>query len=383
MTPPPSGPANAAGTQRSGRDTAGAGSGVLGARPAAGQTLHGQDPELVAASSICQVSPTRCQARTRLYRDGRLELEGFPVADISDHLAEGSVTIWLDLRDPDRADLAVLSEEFGLHPLAVEDALHHSQRPKLDRYPSHLFLTAYAARLDAATGELATSELAAFITSQALITVRKDDGLDIGAAVQRWDQNPDLTRFGVGYLLYGLLDYIVDGHFDAVQSLDDCVEEIEDRLFDDIPHSMEVQRRSFQLRKSLVLLHRVVLPMREVVNAVMRRDLHVVGDDLVPYYQDVYDHVLRAAEWNDSLRDLVTSILETNVTIQGNRLNIITKKVTGWAAIIAVPTLITGYFGMNVPYPGFSDKAGFTASLAAMILAALVLYVVFKRKDWL
>ena len=176
---------------------------------------------------------------------------------------------------------------------------------------------------------------------------------------------------------------MVDSHFDAVQSLDDCVEEIEDRLFDDIPHSMEVQRRSFQLRKSLVLLRRVVLPMREVVNAVMRRDLHVVGDDLVPYYQDVYDHVLRAAEWNDSLRDLVTSILETNVTIQGNRLNIITKKVTGWAAIIAVPTLITGYFGMNVPYPGFSDKAGFTASLAGMILAALVLYIVFKRKDWL
>jgi magnesium transporter len=119
MTPLPSSPANAAGTQRSGRDTAGAGSGALGARPAAGQTLHGQDPELVAASSICQVSPTRCQARTRLYRDGRLELEGFPVADISDHLAEGSVTIWLDLRDPDRDDLGVLSEEFGLHPLAV------------------------------------------------------------------------------------------------------------------------------------------------------------------------------------------------------------------------------------------------------------------------
>jgi magnesium transporter len=351
MTPPPSGPANAAGTQRPGRDTGSAGTGVLGARPVAGQTWHGQDPELVAASAICQVSPTRCQARTRLYRDGRLELEGFPVADISDHLADGSVTIWLDLRDPDHDDLAVLSEEFGLHPLAVEDALHHSQRPKLDRYPSHLFLTAYAARLDAATGELATSELAAFVTGQALITVRKDDGLDIGAAVQRWDQNLDLTRFGVGYLLYGLLDYIVDGHFEAVQSLDDCVEGIEDRLFDDIPHSMEVQRRSFQLRKSLVLLRRVVIPMREVVNAVMRRDLHLV--------------------------------LETNVTIQGNRLNIITKKVTGWAAIIAVPTLITGYFGMNVPYPGFSAKAGFTASLTAMILAALVLYIVFKRKDWL
>jgi magnesium transporter len=405
MTPPPSGSANATRSQRQDypqhqsagakrarrrrrdpgrkRDPDSRRGGALAARPLPGETFHDHDPDLAASSAICQTSSTRCQARTRLYRDGRLELEGFPVADISDHLADGSVTIWLDLRDPDRDDLTVLSEEFGLHPLAVEDALHHSQRPKLDRYRSHLFLTAYGARLDAGTGELVTSELAAFITSQALITVRKDDGLDIGAVVQRWDENLDLVRFGVGYLLYGLLDYIVDGQFEAVLSLDDCVEGIEDRLFDDIPHSMEVQRRSFQLRKSLVLLRRVVAPMREVVNAVMRPDLHVVRDDLVPYYQGVYDHVLRAAEWIDSLRDLVTSILETNVTIQGNRLNIITKKVTGWAAIIAVPTLITGYFGMNVPYPGFSEKAGFIASIAAMILAALVLYIIFKRKDWL
>ena len=356
MIPPPSGLANAAGSQRE---------------------------EMVAASSICQISPTRCQARTRLYRDGRLELQGFPVADISEYLADESVIIWLDLRDPDHDDLVVLSEEFGLHPLAVEDALHHRQRPKLDRYRSHLFLTAYGARLDTGTGELATSEIAAFITSQALITVRKDDGLDIGAVVQRWDESPDLAKFGVGYLLYGLLDYIVDGQFEAVQSLDDCIEELEDRLFDDVPRGLEVQRRSFQLRKSLVLLRRIVIPMSEVIGELMRRDLHVVGDDLMPYYQDVYDQVLRAAEWTDGLRDLVTSILETNLAIQGNRMNIITKKVTGWAAIIAVPTLITGFFGMNVPYPGFGEKAGLAASIAIIALAGLLLYLVFKRKDWL
>jgi len=337
----------------------------------------------MAASTICKVSPTRCQARTRLYRGGTLELEGFPVADISDYLADASVTIWLDLLAPDRDDLAVLSEEFGLHPLAVEAALHHSQRPKLDRYRGHLFLTAYGARLDADTGELATSEIAAFITSQALITVRQDHGLDIGAVIQRWDESPDLAQFGVGYLLYGLLDYVVDDQFEAVQSLDDCLEELEDRLFDDVPRSLQVQRRSFQLRKSLVMLRRIVIPMSEVVGELMRRDLHIVGDDLMPYYQKVYDQAERAADWTEGLRDLVTSILETNLIIQGNRLNVITKKVTGWAAIIAVPTLITGYFGMNVPYPGFSEKAGFIASLATMILSALALYLIFKRKDWL
>jgi magnesium transporter len=123
--------------------------------------------------------------------------------------------------------------------------------------------------------------------------------------------------------------------------------------------------------------------MREVVNALMRRDLHVVTDDLMPYYQDVYDHVLRAAEWTDSLRDLVNSILETNLTIQGNRLNVITKKVTSWAAIIAIPTFVTGFYGMNVPYPGFSHQVGFASSLVVMVVAAFILYLVFKRRDWL
>ena len=395
MNSPQSGPAHSPDAARdlrivsNGRDLerppvpVGASGGVLGARPLMAQTFHGGDPDTVAASAICDVTPTRCQARTRLYRDGRLELEGFPVAEISDHLADEAVTIWLDLRDPDRDDLAVLSEEFGLHPLAVEDAVHEHQRPKLDRYRTHLFLNAYGARLNTGTGELVTSELAAFITARALITVRKDDGLDIGAVVERWDASPDLTRSGVGYLLYGLLDYIVDGHFEAVQSLDNSVEMLEDQLFSDVPQDLQVQRRSFELRKSLVLLRRIVIPMREVVNALMRRDLHVVTDDLMPYYQDVYDHVLRASEWTESLRDLVNSILETNLTIQGNRLNVITKKVTSWAAIIAVPTFITGFYGMNVPYPGFSRQAGFAASIAIMVIAGLVLYIVFKRKDWL
>ena len=357
--------------------------GLLGGRPPQLRTFHGRDPDTVAASAVSHATPTKCQARTRLYRGGRLELEGFPVAQISDYITDESVTIWLDLRDPDRDDLAVLSEEFGLHPLAIEDAVQDHERPKLDRYRNYLFLTAYGARLDTSTGRLVTTELAAFVIKRALITVRKDDGLDIGAVVERWDASPDLAKFGVGFLLYGLLDYIVDGHFETVQSLDETVEALEDRLFDASAQSLEVQRRSFELRKSLVLLRRVVLPMREVVNTLMRHDLHVVAEDLMPYYHDIYDHVLRAAEWTDSLRDLVTSVQETNLTIQGNRMNVITKKVTSWAAIIAVPTLITGYYGMNVPYPGFDKPTGFAISIAAMVGAGLVLYFIFKRKDWL
>ena len=357
--------------------------GQLGSRTQLDTTFHGSDPDTVAAAAICSDTPTKCQARTRLYRDGTLEAQGFPVSEISDHLTDERTTIWLDLRDPDPSDLEVLGHEFGLHPVALEDALYDWERPKLDRYRTHLFLTVYGARLDADSGELATSELSAFVLRQALITVRKDDGIDIGKIVDRWDASPDLAGRGVAYLLHGLLDYIVDGHFEAVQSMDDAVEELEDDLFDDRPVNLEVQRRSFELRKSLVLLRRVVIPMREVVNTLMRRDLKLVSDDMMPYYQDVYDHVLRATEWTESLRDLVTTILETNLTLQGNRMNIITKKVTSWAAIIAVPTFITGFYGMNVPYPGFSEHFGFLASIAIMIISGCVLYVVFRRRDWL
>jgi magnesium transporter len=349
----------------------------------AARSLHAGDLGTMAAQASSGTTKVRCQARTRLYRDGRLELEGFPLGQISDHLADPAATIWLDLRRPQPDDLAVLSEEFGLHPLAIEDAGQERQRPKLDRYRDHLFVTAHAGRLDTGSCQLVTSELAVFITERALITVRKDDRLNIDAVMQRWDASSDLAKFGVGFLLHGLLDYIVDGHFTAVQSLDDEVESLEDQLFADLRHDLDVQRRSFELRKSLVLLRRIVLPMREVVNALMRRDLHVVSDDLMPYYQDIYDHVLRAAEWTDSLRDLVTSILETNLTIQGNRMNVITKKVTSWAAIIAVPTFITGFYGMNVPYPGFGNLAGLATAAAVMAVTGLVLYIVFKRKDWL
>ena len=326
---------------------------------------------------------TEQMPRTRCYRLGVLTDEGFSLDDVSDHLRDESSVVWVDLCAPDLEDLQLVADELGLHTLAVEDATSGRQRPKFDRYAAHDFLTAYAVHLEVTTGVLVTGEIAAFITSSALVTVRKDDEFPLDGLLTRWDENADLTKYGVGALVHGLLDFVVDGHFDAVQSLDDEIEKLEDLLFDDRPHERDLQRRSFELRKSLVHLRRVVLPMREVVNALLRRDVGLVAQEMAPYYQDVYDHVLRATEWTESLRDLVTTILETNLTIQGNRLNIITKKVTSWAAIIAVPTAITGFYGQNVPYPGFSHGSGFITSTVLIVTLSLALYLAFKRKDWL
>lgn len=322
-------------------------------------------------------------SHTRLYRNGKLELEDFPVRDISEHLQEPDACVWLDYCEPTQAELATISEELKLHPLAVEDAVNEHQRPKLDRYDSHLFMSAYSLRLDTASGELQTSEMGVFILPKALVTVRKDEGVDIDGVLARWDESKDLAEHGVSFLLWGLLDDIVDGHFEAVQSLDSEIESLEDLLFDEHPQEAAVQRRSFELRKSLVLLRRLVVPMREVVNSLMRRDLEVVDQGMEPYYQDVYDHVMRATDWTESLRDLVATILETNIAIQGNRMNLAMKKVTSWAAIIAVPTAITGFYGQNLPYPGFAAHWGFWFSSALIVVISLVLYWSFRRRDWL
>jgi magnesium transporter len=321
--------------------------------------------------------------RTRLYRNGVLEAEGFPIANVSDHLAEEGTVVWFDLCEPTAADLASISEELGLHPLAVEDAVGDRQRPKLDHYATHLFLNAYSIELDTKTGALKTSEVAAFITRRALVTVRKDRSFDIDAVVGRWDEEQGLARSGVAFLVHGLLDYIVDTHFDAIQQLDTEIEALEDDLFSERIKDLPMQKRTFELRKSLVNARRVVVPMREVVNTVMRRDLPFVDANVAPYFQDVYDHVLRATEWTDSLRDLIGNIHDTHLTLRGNRLNVIMKQVTSWAAIIAIPTAVTGFYGQNVPYPGFARHSGFITSSAVTLVAVVALYVMFKKKGWL
>ena len=257
---------------------------------------------------------------TRCYRDGLLTDEGFPIEKVSDHLAENDTVVWFDLCEPTEEDLTAISEELGLHPLAVEDAIHPHERPKLDHYASHLFLTAYSVGLDDATGALQTNEVAAFILPRALVTVRKNEGFDIKDVMSRWDSaDQELASSGVAFLLHGLLDHIVDSQFNTIQKLDSDMDALEDTLFSDSIKDEAMQRRTYELRKSLVMLRRVVSPMREVVNTLMRRDLHVIDPATMPYFQDVYDHVLRAGEWTDSLRDLIGNIYETHLTVRGNR----------------------------------------------------------------
>jgi magnesium transporter len=322
-------------------------------------------------------------ALTRVYRGGVLEAEGFGVADLSDRLAEPDTTVWADLCAPSKQQLHELSGELGLHELAVEDALGRHQRPKLDRYSTHLFLACQAVRLRPETATLEQTEVDAFVNRRWLITVRKDKGFPIEPVLERWDRSPDLAVHGVSFLLYGLLDVVVDDYFDAVEAFDDFYDDVSDGIFAEHPLDPAQQRRWFEMRRAMVQFHRLVVPTREAVSSLMRREHAVVPEELYPYYQDVYDHVLRITEASDSLRDLVSTIVETNLSLRDYRQNLIVKKVSSWAAIIAVPALITGYYGMNLPYPGSGQTWGVVVASALIAVVSGSLYFLFKRRDWL
>lgn len=319
---------------------------------------------------------------TRVYRAGTLAAEAFPLAEVSTHLETPGAVVWVDLMNPDHEDMLQLARELGLHELAVEDAMSRSQRPKLDHYSTHQFFSCQAVHLDMATNDLQRTEVDAFINDRWLITVRKGNGFPLERLLARVDRSPDLLAHGVGYLVYGLLDVVIDGYFDAVEAFDEYYDEASERIFAEKPFTPLQQRDWFEMRQSLVRFHRTAFPMREAVSAFLRRE-HEVSPELYPYYQDVYDHILRVVESTEALRDLVTTIVETNLSLRDYHQNQIVKKVTSWAAIIAVPTLITGYYGMNVPYPGSGETSGVIASTALALLLSSGLYVLFRRNDWL
>jgi magnesium transporter len=325
-----------------------------------------------------------------VWRQGTIIDEDFAFAKISGYLRRPDLLTWVDLCEPDHARLWELASEVNLEPLAVEDAVAQAERAKATRYPTHTFMTVYAVGLapphnrPTISSRFEISRVSAFILAHGLITVRSTTGFDIDDVVRRWDEEPGLISYGVNALVHGLLDTVADGHFAAVQDLDDAMEELEDELFDDHAPAAQLQRVAYRVRKDLVELRRAVLPMREVINAVLRQSQDTDAPaELDPWYDDLYDHVLRATEWTESLRDMITAIFETTLSLQDARLNNVMKKLTGWAAIIAVPTAVTGYFGQNVPYPGSGTQSGFIASVAVILGIGLTLFTVFKRKNWI
>ncbi len=326
--------------------------------------------------------------RSVVWRNGVEVIRDFPLDDLDHWLAEPDVVVWYDIAEPSEEMLSRLAAELNLDPLAIDDVREPRERPKATRNDGHAFLTCYAAWVEpagAAGIQVSLGRLSAFILPKGMITVRSSERVDIDRVVARWDSDGQLSH-GVAALVHGMLDEVVDGHFEAITALDEEIDALEDLLFDTSRKPSEIQQRVFGLRKALVRLRRVVLPMREVVTAVMRfRDeqSRSLAAELDGYFNDLYDHAIRAAEWTESLRDMVSGIFETNLSLQDARLNEIMKKLAAWAAIIAVPTAVTGWFGQNLPYPGFASEFGLMQSVLLILVGTAGLYVLFRKVDWI
>jgi magnesium transporter len=333
----------------------------------------------------------------RVYRDGQLRPDDLGEGAAADPMAAAAlvgqpgVVVWLDVT-PEQ--LPMLAERLGFHHHAVEDAVKTAeigneiaQRTKLDRFPGHVFLYLYRSSVDV-DGSLRLRELPVFVNPGVMVTVDRADALDVADLSERFDAHPELVRFGVAALLYGVLDLVVDSHLTTVDSLGDEVDQMEDDLFDgDVDADpTAITRRGFYTRKSLVRMRRISAPMRELVTGVMRvedDDQTPIAPGLMPYYQDLYDHVLRVNDSIEGLRDLITTIYETRLTKADHVLNTVMRKLAGWAAIIAVPTAVTGFYGQNVPYPGFLKPWGFWFSTALWFAVSGALFVGFRRRRWI
>ncbi len=319
----------------------------------------------------------------RLYGDGALLERAFDPALVSEMLADGSSTrLWLDVEDPSSDELAVIAEEFGLHPLAVEDTQHRDQRPKVEVFDGNAFVVVRPVWADA-QGRLVESEIHAFIGPRSLVTLRYPPAFDLREAYRRSDGSSAMTVEGAAFLLYLVVDEVVDEYLALVDSFEDRADDLEEQIFDVDPTGEELQKELFRLRRDLVRFRRHVMPLRRVIDFFLERP-ELVSAPLMPYFRDVADHVVRSLELTDNVRDLLTSLLEVRIAQAANRLNEVMKKVTSWAAIILLPTLIAGIYGMNFAnMPELSWRVGYPFALSLMALTSFGLWWVFRKKDWL
>jgi magnesium transporter len=316
-----------------------------------------------------------------LYREGALQDEVFDVDRAAELLRSDDARLWIDARDPSEDELEQLRKQFSLHPLSIEDVVHWDQRSKVEVFEDYFSVVVHALRLDD-DDELVDAEIHMFVGRGFLITVRSEPAFDLAEVRERVRRSPELTSAGGSFLLYTLLDEVVDGYLEVVERYEDLSDDVEDAVFRDDADSAP-QQEIFRLKRRVVRFRRIVVPLREVVDLVQEQP-NFVPPVLAPYYRDVLDHLLRSIEFADNIRDLLASALEAELAQVSNRLNVVMKKLTSWAGIVLVPTLIAGIYGMNFRHmPELDWQWGYPLSLGLMALSALLLYRAFKKRDWL
>lgn len=348
--------------------------------------------DMLPASELTEAdAPER--SRTTCYAETRTGIHAIPLDEglaLFDRCQEArsaddpsAPLVWIDVACPGPAEEEFLRDRLRFHPLAVEDCVRGRQRPKLDRYPGYFFLVMYAAAVNPERERMALHEVHIFLGRRYIVTVHDHKVNEFGEVLARWRANPETFRT-VGNLAHAIMDLIVDHYFPVADHFADRVEELEANAFE---RPMETQAGLEQLlavRRELTIFRKVLGPQRDVMSTLLRRDLPFLSADLLLYFQDVHDHLMRVVEELDTLRDLLTGAMEAQLSAASNQLNVTMRVMAAWSIILMAITLVAGIYGMNFHLmPELTWRLGYAWALGLMVAIGLVLFAYFRRRGWI
>jgi len=314
------------------------------------------------------------------YQDGK-KLGDIAVEDISRFASRPECFVWVALKDPEPGELAAMQREFGLHDLAVEDARHGHERPKVEEYGDSLFAVLHTIELEG--GELHAGEVDVFVGKNYVLSIRSRTEQGFTSVRARCEREPELLRQGAGFVLYALMDAVVDRYFPVIDALECQLEEVEERIFRGAPARATVEA-IYALKRRLTKLQHAVRPLIEATGKLYGGRVPAVCVHTQEYYRDVYDHLVRINQSIETLRDAAGTAISANLSLISLQENETTKRLAAYAALIALPTLIAGLYGMNFEHmPELKWAFGYPIALAVMAGVDVYLFFRFRKAGWL
>ena len=314
------------------------------------------------------------------YQNGR-RLANIPVSEIHSYISHSDVFVWVALNDPTPEELRLMQSEFELHDLAVEDAQHGHQRPKIDEYDGSLFVVLQM--IERAGDELAVGEVGIFADSNYVLSVRSRAERGFTDVRARCEREPELLGHGSGYVLYALMDAVVDRYFPILDELETEIERIEERMFANQTARANIEAL-YDLKRKLMVLKHATEPLLEATSKLFGGRVPQLCVGLQDYFRDVYDHLYRLDQAIDSLRDMVTTAISVAISLITIQENEVTKRLAGYGALVAVPTLVAGIYGMNFQHmPELTSPWGYPLTLAAMVAIDSYMFYRFRKAKWL
>lgn len=315
------------------------------------------------------------------YAEGK-RIADVNLSDVHEVLKKENQFVWIGLYEPAEDILTRVQEEFNLHELAVEDAHMAHQRPKVELYADSIFVVLRTAQMNQ-EHHAEFGETHFFVGNNFIVVVRHGSNVPYTEVRSRCESTPELMKKGQGFVLYAVMDFIVDRYFPVVHELELELESIETKIFKAKP-SRETTEQIYDLKRELLEIKRAVSPLVDICNRLMRFDIKCISEDTRPYFRDIYDHVVRINEMVDNTRELLNSAMEANFSLISIAQSDVSKKFAGWAAIIAVPTMVAGFYGMNFKFmPELAWHYGYYVVIAVTISICATLYFFFKRSGWL